>query len=132
MTELNQMKGDELFARQQLDYLKTVLESEREALLAGDAMIVADLAREKELIADNLARMKDVNVGDNRPRDLVELAKTVSDLAALNHVMLTQMYQHYNGMVELLMRIAGQGTTYGRTGMIDVSTQTTMRSKTLA
>ncbi len=132
MTESTQMKSEELLARRELDNLKAVLETEREALLAGDAMTVADLAREKEKIADNLARLKNVNIGENRPRDLIELANTVSELATLNHAMLTQMYQHYNGMVELLMRIAGQGSTYGRNGMIDVSAQTTMHTKTLA
>jgi flagellar biosynthesis/type III secretory pathway chaperone len=107
----------------QLARLKSVLDTEHQALLAGDAKTVASLAVEKEHLAEALATLRpELPASDSLSREIKQLAKQVDDLAKLNHVLLEEVYQYYHGMLELFMRLGGRGQTYGRNGILSVDT----------
>jgi flagellar biosynthesis/type III secretory pathway chaperone len=110
-----------------LKSLLALLETEREALLAGDAKQVAGLSQDKERIASSLPAPDD-GFEIVRRSDVVRLAKRVGDLAASNHILIEQMYRHYNGMLELIMRMAGQAQTYGPNGAMTEVERLDMRS----
>ncbi len=110
-----------------LKSLLSLLEQEREALLAGDARRVAGLSHDKELVASSLPAA-DEGFEIVRRSDVVRLAKRVGDLAASNHVLIEQMYRHYHGMLELIMRLAGQPQTYGPNGAMTEVERLDMRS----
>ena len=104
-----------------LERLESVLDREHRALLAGDAKAVAALTAEKEQISESLQRAR-AEIGDteNLSEEIKRLAARVKESANLNHLLLKQMYQHYNGMLELFMRIGGKSRTYGKNGMISI------------
>ncbi len=113
--------------------MSVVLEQERSALLDGDSNTVAKLALEKERIAASInAENSAGNTGGYSSPELADLARSVGDLARLNHSLLRQMYMHYHGMLELFMRIAGQQTTYGPDGMANISGGSLKDTKILA
>lgn len=105
----------------ELAQLRRVLEVERQAILKADAKSLAQLATEKERVT---VRLVEVAQGSD-PETLLSieaLRQEVAQLAKLNHELLGQLYQHYHGMLEMLVRIAGQNkNTYGRSGLLDVS-----------
>ena len=98
---------------QALIALGDLLEREREALLKGDAKKVQELSVEKASVA---AEMEGETVREDQ-REIYLLAKKVGDLATANHALIEQMQRHYNGMLELFMKLAGQTTVYGSDGM---------------
>ena len=99
--------------------LQETLENEHRALLDGDPKAVTAIATEKERLSEELQAHREALPNDSRFSDEVkDLAKRVEELAQLNHILIGQMYQQYNGMVELLMRLSGQARTYGKNGMI--------------
>ncbi|MCP4679838.1 MAG: flagellar protein FlgN [Deltaproteobacteria bacterium] len=118
--------------KENLQQLETVLEKERAALIEGNARMVAELAVEKERIAVLLADQSKNDDDQAHSSELAALAQSVSDLAKLNHTLLGQMYQHYHGMLELFMRIAGQDTTYGPDGMMSMSRKSLKDTEILA
>jgi flagellar biosynthesis/type III secretory pathway chaperone len=121
MNALMNRESSEEFT-QQLDQLKDVLEAEKSALLQGDAKTVAALAAEKERLSALLKESrKALPETSTLSVEIKSLAGQVEELAALNHVLLKEVYQYYHGMVELLMRIAGgRGKTYGKNGYLNV------------
>ena len=119
---MEQMRPEtKLSFAENLERLESVLAGEHRALLAGDAKSVAALAVEKEQIAEALNTSRE-ELGDVEclSSDIKRLAAKVKESADLNHMLLQQMYQHYNGMLELFMRIGGKSRTYGKNGMISI------------
>ena len=102
----------EMNLEEALKVLGDLLEREREALLKGDAAQVQALSVEK---ADVAAAIEEADQDEDR-REIMALARKVGDLARANHALIEQMQRHYNGMIELFMRMAGQTTIYGPTG----------------
>ncbi|MCP4606262.1 MAG: flagellar protein FlgN [Proteobacteria bacterium] len=119
--------------RKSLIQLNALLEQERAAILKGDAFTVAELASQKEQIARFLNEENQSKDSPN-PRfpEVADLARSVFELAQLNHMLLKQMYQHYHGMLELFMRLSGQEATYGPDGMVNIGPSTLKNSKILA
>ncbi|MCU0662345.1 MAG: flagellar protein FlgN [Myxococcota bacterium] len=101
--------------------LRQVLDVERQAILRADAKALSQLAVEKERVTVRLVEA--AQAADPETLQSIEaLRKEVAQLARLNHELLGQLYQHYHGMLEMLVRLAGQqGNTYGRSGLMDVS-----------
>ncbi len=100
-----------------LGLMQELLEEEREALLKGDAREVSRLAGEKEKVGEQLSLIEK-DAGDDVDSDLRSLARNVGRLSISNHALLEQMHRHYNGMLELFMKMGGRSTTYGADGMI--------------
>lgn len=114
----------------EISQLRQVLQIERQAILKADAKALSQLAVEKERVTVRLVE----TAKESDPETLLAiegLRKEVAELASLNHELLGQLYQHYHGMLEMLLRIAGQqGSTYGRSGLMDVgSTGNMSKSK---
>ena len=104
-----------------LDQLKDLLEAEKKALLEGDAKTVAALAAEKERLSDEIQVMRKALPETSAiSEEMKTLARKIEELAELNHILLKEVYQYYHGMVELFMRIAGRGQTYGKNGYLNV------------
>lgn len=103
-----------------LERLETVLDCEYKAILEGNGKSVASLAEEKERIADELNDFQADLTNDTKvSSDIRRLTRRVKELASLNHELLQQMHCHYQGMLELFMRIGGHARTYGKNGMIN-------------
>jgi hypothetical protein len=115
----------------EISQLRQVLEVERQAILKADAKALSQLAVEKERVTVRLVE----TAQESDPETLLAiegLRKEVAELAALNHELLGQLYQHYHGMLEMLLRIAGQqGNTYGRSGLMDVGSAGNMSKSKL-
>lgn len=119
----NISKGGIASFEEQLTVLKSVLESEHQALLKGDAKTVASLAVEKERLSDTLSEMRHgLPESSELSKEIKGLAKQVEELASLNHMLLQEVYQYYHGMLELFMRLGGQSHTYGRNGIVNIDT----------
>jgi flagellar biosynthesis/type III secretory pathway chaperone len=119
-TETDQAFSDRFSAK--LVGLKNVLETEYQALLDGDAKTVAALAAEKEQLSFALSDIrKELPETSKISGELKCLARQVEELAQLNHTLLKEVYQYYHGMLELFMRIGGQGQTYGKNGYVTVN-----------
>jgi flagellar biosynthesis/type III secretory pathway chaperone len=113
--------------------LKVVLDEEHRALLQGDAKQVATLACDKEEIAAALDEARtSLPESSSLSDEIAALAKAVEELAGLNHMLLKQLYQHYHGMVELFMRLAGQTRTYGKDGALSIGPNTMKDAEILA
>ena len=116
-----------------LKKLKDILENEHRALIEGDAKQVASLASEKEQVAEALkTARRALPETSSLSSEVAALAKAVEELARLNHTLLQQMYQHYNGMVELFLRLAGQSQTYGKDGTLTIAPSTLRDTQILA
>ncbi len=116
-----------------LSRLNQLLERERTALLDGDAKTVAEIAKEKEHIGMALADRKASLSGDEKlSSQITDLSHRTLELAQLNHMLLGQMYQHYNGMLELFMRLSGNSTTYGSDGMMAIQNMPLNGAKIMA
>jgi hypothetical protein len=100
-----------------LELLLKLLKSEHNALLKGDAKLVASINDDKlkiSLVLEEGAKKADAA---ELTGDLALLAKEVGILAKSNHLLIEQMTRHYNGMVELFIKIAGgQMPGYGPDG----------------
>ncbi len=113
-----------------LNALLSVLQTERRALLDGDAKTVAELALKKDKLAAALRNSDHQReLGPQPSTEIVDLTARVAEQAATNHVLLTQMYQHYQGMLDLLSRLAGQGTTYGRHGFLETTLESSSSAR---
>ena len=120
MTE-NFEQGSLASFEEQLACLKSVLETEHQALLKGDAKTVASLAVEKERLSDTLSEMRrDLPERSALSGEIKGLAKQVEELAGLNHMLLQEVYQYYHGMLELFMRLGGRSQTYGKNGIVNI------------
>lgn len=118
---------------EQLTCLKSVLESEYQALLKGDAKTVTSLAVEKERLSDTLLEMRQgLPKSSDLSKEIKGLAKQVEELAGLNHMLLKEVYQYYHGMLELFMRLGGQSQTYGKNGIVNIETPTRRDREILA
>lgn len=104
-----------------LDQMIELLETERQALLTGDAGAVTNLASDKEFLARSLNEVaQQLNLESATDRQIVTLVRKVSKLTESNHALLQQMYQHYQGMLELLLKVTGHGSTYDKHGSVDI------------
>ncbi len=122
MNENNPINNLDAF-EEQLSCLKSVLETEYQALLQGDAKTVASLAVEKEHLSEKLSDMRSgLPKSDEISKEIRDLAGKVDELAKLNHVLIEEIYQFYHGMLELFMRMGGRGQTYGKNGIMNVDT----------
>jgi len=109
----------EMSIEEGLTLLADLLKREREALLSGDAGAVTAMTADKLHICEKLEQCDKMPKGDIPMRsDLAALAKNVGALTLSNHKLLEQMNSHYNGMLELFLRLAGQTSTYGPDGAV--------------
>ncbi len=116
-----------------LEQLIGLLEAERKALLQGDAATVAGLALNKDQLAQSLSELcKNNDSKDAGTKEIADLTSKIAELAGSNHKLLMQMYQHYQGMLDVFLKIAGQGSTYGRSGLLDVGHEPTSNSRVTA
>ncbi len=116
-----------------LTRLNELLEQERSALLNGDTETIAGIAKEKEHLGMKLFEQKDLLENNEQlSAQIADLSKRVMELAQLNHMLLSQMYQHYHGMLELFMRLSGNNATYGNDGMMAIQNRPLKGSRILA
>ncbi len=102
-----------------LNQMLLLLENERQALLSGNASAVFTISQEKETV---IAAIKDcssrIKADSSINSEVRMLSETVALAANSNHNLLFQMYEHYKGMYEFLLKISGHGATYGRDGSL--------------
>ena len=121
MTYENLNRERRIDVRANLLRLYDILQAERKALLQGDADEVSRLSIEKEEIANFFVGIAPKEEDPGVAKEIRKLALDVSELVQLNHALLIQMHTQYNGMLELMIRLAGNGSTYGQNGGIKAS-----------